>query len=645
MGSLWDKVKGLFASPTPTNDPIQALIPRVAPIVVDFAQRQKRFTSLEVADELTKNDPGRTTNQLREASQAVTRLCTEDFLRQINYASTTSAHLTVFHPMGQGAPAAPTNPVPSWASPKGAQPAQPSPPQSPPPTFAQQPKPGPFPVPQPVPMPAPKAAKPAPAALPNPYKNEAILGLSQAEMRARAMRINPYQTAWIGRVDTIPPQTDERTALIDRGLILRGLLTEQQITEIHQVGDLWIRFHDAAGNANMLAAKSAQEAVQVLQKRKADLKAKKQAESAAKKKKHIADVVRRKREDIIYLGPGVSGRLQDRLSNLELLQAKGLPVLSTPADVAVALGLEVGHLRWLCFHSEAVEKPHYVHFYIPKRSGGQRLISAPHQKLAAAQLWVLKNILEKLSIETEAHGFIPGRSTLTNARPHLKSDVVVNLDLSDFFPSITFPRVRGLFEKLGYSPAVATVLTLLCTEPVRRQVEYENRPLWVAVGPRALPQGACTSPALSNQIARKLDRRLQGTCAKRGWVYTRYADDLTFSAPTGHREEIGRLLARVRHLVQEEGFALNPKKGRVQRKGGRQIVTGIVVNQKPGLPREEVRRLRALLHLAQKTGLEAQNRESRPHFQSYLQGKIAYLHMIDPAKAEKLRAMLGKCPA
>src|SRR6185503_17543164 len=105
-------------------------------------------------------------------------------------------------------------------------------------------------------------------------------------------------------------------------------------------------------------------------------------------------------------------------------------------------------------------------------------------------------------------------------------------------------------------------------------------------------------PALSNMVARKLDRRLRGTCAAAGWTYTRYADDLTFSAPPGKRDEIGRLMARVRHLVAEEGFTLNGKKGRVQRAGGRQIVTGVVVNAKPSLPREQVRRLRAILHAA-----------------------------------------------
>ena len=167
-------------------------------------------------------------------------------------------------------------------------------------------------------------------------------------------------------------------------------------------------------------------------------------------------------------------------------------------------------------------------------------------------------------------------------------------------------------------------------------MQFEGAKYWVAVGERALPQGACTSPALSNQVARKIDRRLRGMSAKHGWTYTRYADDLTFSAPKGHRGEVPMLLARVRHIVDDEGFALNPKKGRVQRSGRRQSVTGVVVNAKPGVARDEVRKLRAILHAAKTTGLDAQNREGRPHFESWLRGKIAYVSMIDRAKGERL---------
>lgn len=497
---------------------------------------------------------------------------------------------------------------------------------------------------------APSAAAPAPASAPRAarspedFQNPEILGLSRDELRERALKVDPYRTAWIGRVDTIPPQSDLRTALIDRGLILRGLLKEEQINEIHRVGDLWIKHHDAARLAETLAARTANEAVEQQRQERARAKAEKKRLAAEREAKRAQEVARRRAEDIVHLGRGVSSGLADRRANVEALQTLGLPVLASPADVARALSLGVPRLRWLAFHSEAAERTHYVTFEIPKRSGGQRVISAPHKELAQAQEWILRNILDKLPTEGAAHGFIKKRSTVTNAAPHLKRDLVVNLDLKDFFPSITFPRVRGVFRRLGYSPAASTVLALLCTECPRRKVEYDGQPYWVAVGPRGLPQGACTSPALANQVARKLDRRLKGMSAKSGWTYTRYADDLTFSAEQANEGNVAMLLARVRHIVGEEGFALNLQKGRVQRRSGRQTVTGIVVNDRPGVPREEIRALRALLYNARKTGLEAQNREGIPHFEAWLRGKLAYVAMVDRAKGIAMLRELDALP-
>jgi retron-type reverse transcriptase len=155
-----------------------------------------------------------------------------------------------------------------------------------------------------------------------------------------------------------------------------------------------------------------------------------------------------------------------------------------------------------------------------------------------------------------------------------------------------------------------------------------------------LPQGACTSPAASNQVARKLDRRLAGLATKLALAYTRYADDLTFSS--GGNDKVGYLLARIRHIVQEEGFALNPKKTRVKRPNARQTVTGLVVNANPGVPRDVIRRLRAILHRARAGGLAAQNRNHEPNFRAWLDGMIAYIAMSRPAVGAKLRRALSE---
>ncbi|MGE0869079.1 MAG: reverse transcriptase family protein [Kofleriaceae bacterium] len=472
------------------------------------------------------------------------------------------------------------------------------------------------------------------------YRNDEVLGLSGAELRKRMLRVSPWRTAWIGRVDVIPPQSDERTALIDRGLILRGLLTEAQIDEIHRIGDEWLKHVDAVRFAEVAAHKNAAAAVQAERERRQQAKIEKQREAAEKRAAHQKAVAERRANDIIFAGRGVSARLGDRRAQVEQLAKLGLPVLATPGDVAKALDLTIPQLRWLCFHAEAASKTHYVYFEVPKRSGGTRLLAAPHARLGKAQRWILDNILAKLEVTQHAHGFVADRSTVTNARLHLQKNIVVNLDLESFFPTITYPRVRGLFESLGYSPAAATLLALLVTEAPRMKVLHDGTPYWVAAGDRALPQGACTSPVISNLVARKLDRRLAGAATKLGWTYSRYADDLTFSASGEPKAKMSLMMSRVRAIVRDEGFAINEAKGRVQRHARRQQVTGIVVNDKLGAPREEIRRLRAILHRAKQTGLAAQNRDKRPDFEAYLRGKIAYITMIDPAKGAALRAQL-----
>lgn len=479
----------------------------------------------------------------------------------------------------------------------------------------------------------------------DPYDTSGTLTLTPEQLRQRAKKIVPWRTAWIGRVDVIPPASDERTALIDRGLVLRGLLTQEDIDEIHRIGDLWLETHDAARTADVLGKKTADEAIEARRLERAKKKAAKKGEARRKKAARAEAIAQRRATDVIFLGEGVSSQLHDRRAEIERLEAHGLPLLATPEQLAAHLEITVSRLRWLAFHQEAAQTTHYVQFEVPKRTGGTRVLAAPKPEIAAVQERILETILAKVPLDDAAHGFVTGRSTVTNARPHQGRDLVINLDLSDFFPSVTFPRVRGVFRSFGYSPAVATILALLCTECPRRTLAYDDRTYHVAVGPRALPQGACTSPAISNLVARKLDRRLRGLSDKHGLTYTRYADDLTFSAGTEKRSELGMMLARMRHVIEDEGFALNPKKVRVQRKGGRQTVTGIVVNEKTklGLPRHEVRRLRAVLHSAKTTGLQAQNRAKHPDFRAHLAGKIAYLAMIDPERAKPLRAALEAC--
>ncbi len=487
--------------------------------------------------------------------------------------------------------------------------------------------------------PAPQRPRPAPRPTAS-YDAAEFLPISDKELRKEAKTGEVANSPWWGRTDTIPPGDDARTKLIDRALVTRGYLTPEQLAEIHRVGDLML-LHK--GDESMLR-QQAQRAVEATKEARAARKAQKKAEAEARKKAHAAEVAGRKANDIIFLGRGVSGGLANRTSNVEQLTKLGLPALSTPADVARAIGLPIPALRWLAFHSET--RSHYRQFQIPKKSGGMRDIAAPMPRLASVQRWILEQILAKLPTGDPAHGFVPGRSTVTNAHPHVKRAVVVNIDLKDFFPTVTFPRVKGVFESFGYSPAVATVLALITTECPRRTVQYDGKPYQVAIAPRALPQGACTSPALSNLVSRKLDRRLAGMAKAGGWTYTRYADDLSFSSDTlvakgtKDKRSVAWLLARARHIVADEGFAVNEKKQRVQRRNCAQVVTGITVNEKPAASRKERRRLRAILHRARFEGIAAQNRIGHANFIGYLKGHVAYVSMVNAAQGQKLKVKL-----
>jgi RNA-directed DNA polymerase len=465
--------------------------------------------------------------------------------------------------------------------------------------------------------------------------------ISSADALAQASASTTIRTnPWWGRLDTIPPATDERTLLIDRTLVAYGYLDQDDLVEIHQIGDqmLAIKGDEALADAQARAAVAANDA------ERQRIKEQKKAEAAERKRLHAEAVARRKATDIIFLGRGVSRGLADRRANVEKLQAAGLPLLASPADVARAMNLSIPRLRWLAFHSDATEVVHYVRFMVPKKSGGVRELAAPHRDLAAAQRWIFENVLQRLPTHRSAHGFVKGHSVRTNAMPHVGRHTLVNVDLKNFFPTITFHRVRGAFEHLGYSPAVATIFALLCTESPRRTVEYAGRKFHVATGPRALPQGACTSPAISNFIARRLDSRLAGIAGKLGWQYTRYADDLSFSADAAAEpaKKTGYLLARIRHIAQDEGFEVNEAKTRVLKRASRMSVTGVVVNQRPGVRRREVRRLRAILHNAKKHGLASQNRANHPHFESHLRGRIAFVQMINPDQALPLVEALNK---
>ena len=348
-----------------------------------------------------------------------------------------------------------------------------------------------------------------------------------------------------------------------------------------------------------------------------------------------------KANHLVHLGEGVfwnDERTEDKWDtpNSEERAAENeLPALDSPLQLAEALGVTIPQLRGMASHRDAATSLHYVRFTIPKRDGTERPIWAPKKRLKAAQRWILHHIVERLPVHGAAQGFLVGRSILSNAAVHVNSKVLLKMDIKEFFPTVTVKRVKGVFRRAGYRDSISTLLALLCTEAPREIVEVEGKTYYVSLGPRCLPQGAPTSPALTNALCLRLDRRLEGLVKKLGWRYTRYADDMTFSLPAEHKGKprLGALLGCVRRIVAAEGFEVKDEKTRIHRTGGRQSVTGLVVNGDgdPRSPRKLRRQLRSAIHKL-KTGKALQEGETVVR----LCGYAAFIYMSNPELGKKM---------
>ncbi|MCA9697165.1 MAG: RNA-directed DNA polymerase [Myxococcales bacterium] len=352
---------------------------------------------------------------------------------------------------------------------------------------------------------------------------------------------------------------------------------------------------------------------------------------------------------LVHIGVGVWYHDTADIDRWDIADLEGrraineLPELKDVHALAKILELPIPRLRWLIYHREVDTGTHYHRWTVPKRSGkGRRLISAPKPDLKRCQTWVARNISEHLPVHGAAHGFLAGRSTLSNAKVHAGAKVVVKFDVRDFYPTVSYRRVKGLFRKAGYGEQVATVLALLCTECPREEIEIGGRVHYVATGVRSLPQGAPTSPSLTNALCVRLDARLTGLASKLGFRYTRYADDLTFSFHGEGKVPVARLRRAVVDIVAAEGFEVHPDKTRVMRSGGRQKVTGLVINGAPEgrpearVPRKVIRELRAAIHNRE------QGKAGKGESLDQLRGLAAYVHMCDPEKGRAFMARIDK---
>ncbi|PCH76032.1 MAG: RNA-dependent DNA polymerase [Flavobacteriaceae bacterium] len=348
-----------------------------------------------------------------------------------------------------------------------------------------------------------------------------------------------------------------------------------------------------------------------------------------------------KKEDIRYLGDGFSHQLNDQTSQVDRLKSLDLPLLNNAKELAQAMDIPIGELRFLSFSRKNARLSHYKRFKMKKKSGGFRLISAPMPRLKNAQYWILEEILNKIAVHPLAHGCVIGKSIKTNAEPHLQKAVVINQDFKNFFPSITHNRIKGIFKSFGYSEQLATIFSLLCSEPKIVEVSMLGEDYFAQRGTRFLPQGAPTSPAITNIICKQLDLRLHGLAKHYGFDYTRYVDDITFSGNQEQLPKIAAILKYSKKIVEDENFTLHPEKLRIMKRSDRQEVTGVVVNEKTNIPKKNLKRFRALLFQIEKDGIQGKVWNKKGNILAQIDGYANFIYQIDTEKGIAYKKRVG----
>jgi len=337
-----------------------------------------------------------------------------------------------------------------------------------------------------------------------------------------------------------------------------------------------------------------------------------------------------------------------------------VPPFDGVGDLADWLGMDAGRLEWLA-DPRGLERRaprealrNYRYTWVPRSGGRVRVIEQPKRDLKAAQRRVLDEILVWIPVHDAAHGFVRGRSVRTHAAAHVGARAVIRMDVEDFFASVRVGRVFGVLRLAGYPEGVAHLLAALGSNavPVDEWAAVPRPRPADRLDPRALgahhrlgrrlaaphlPQGAPTSPALANLCTFSLDRRLAGLAARFDARYTRYADDLAFSGGPGLLRGAEALRRAVTAVAADEGFRVNERKSQLMPSAGRQSLCGIVVNERPNVPRGEYDALKAILHNAAHRGPAAENRADHPDFRAHLLGRISWVESLNPARGAKLR--------
>lgn len=300
-------------------------------------------------------------------------------------------------------------------------------------------------------------------------------------------------------------------------------------------------------------------------------------------------------------------------SNINSLILQGLPPMSNISDFAREARLSKDTIYRLSKYSNY----YYKIYEVPKKNGGSRTIAQPSRMLKGLQGWVLVKILNNLSPSSNCTAFRKGMNLLNNGLPHLGAIELLTIDIKDFFTSVKSARVFKLFKSIGYNNEVSNVLTKICC--------FKG----------SLPQGGPCSPSLANLTNSRLDRRIAKYCSKHSIIYTRYADDLTFSLPQINFSK--QLTKVITQIIKDEGYVINDKKTRINGQGSQKKITGLVLSENSiGIGRKKYKILRAKIFKYGESGTI--NEEVHMH----INGWLSFIKDVDITRYKNLKKYISK---
>lgn len=323
-----------------------------------------------------------------------------------------------------------------------------------------------------------------------------------------------------------------------------------------------------------------------------------------------------------------------------VLGKNGLPVIYSLNHLCLMAGVNLEHIKNCC---NSNRQDNYKRFKLKKKRGGFRVIQTPQDELKYLQRWILENILNKKNSHNACKGFDPDTSIKLNAEKHLKQEGILKIDLLRFYDSINEKRVYGLFKSLGYHPNLSVSLAKICTivpdqtffSSFKKKEQHLKQKI-KQDGLGVVPQGAPSSPKISNLISISLDNRLQKLADKHNLNYTRYADDLTFS---GTIETLSKIKKVVYRIIKEENLFPNYSKTKILKRGNPFFVTGLSVhNDSVTVPKKKKLEIEHHLHHCIKNGVQnhlTTSKITNRNFKDWLLGNIAFVNSVEKELAEK----------